>query len=945
MPTPDAGRPQFDRAMLDRGFDPQSIESSLYAWWEASGFFDAAEGGEPFCIMIPPPNVTGSLHMGHAFQHTLMDALIRFARMEGKRTLWQMGTDHAGIATQMIVERQLGLKGVDKSSLGREGFVEEVWKWREESGGEICNQLRRMGSSLDWSHECFTMEPQYASAVREAFVRCFEAGYIYRGTRLVNWDPVLCTAISDLEVQNQEEACSLWHIRYPLVDTQDAHVTVATTRPETMLGDTAVAVHPKDPRFSHLIGKRVRVPIVEREVPIIADAHVRMEFGTGCLKITPAHDFNDNEIGKRHNLPELNIFDRTACLNDQVPEGLRGLDRFEARKRVVEMLEQRGLLESREDHRIQIPRGDRSGAVIEPYLTDQWFMRMDALRDLAVDTLATGRVEFVPAHYANLFNAWMREIRDWCISRQLWWGHRIPAWYDAQGTAYVGRSEEEVRERHELGETVLRRDEDVLETWFSSSLWTFATLGWPESSKRLDSFHPTSVLVTGHDIIFFWVARMMMMTLGLLNEVPFHKIYIHGLVRDSQGQKMSKSRGNGLDPLDLVDGIDLEALVAKRCGGLLQPRMAPEIERATRREYPEGIAAHGTDALRFTFAALASTGRDVRFDLQRVDGYRNFCNKLWNATRFVLMNTRSFDSQAERRKGLAERWIESRLAVRIEDWRRAFNEYRFDLLAASLHEFIWHEFCDWYLEAAKPFLWEASKHHAETAATRTTLLEVLEVLLRALHPLMPFVTEALWHPVAERLGLQGETIMLQPYPKSSETAIDRIAESDFDWMRALVGFVRTMRSERGLAPGSRVDLLLQGSRSALQPLGERLEATEGMIRHLGRVERIELLDERADAPPCAFELIADLKVMVPLEGVLDVGEERIRLDKALTKARSDLERIKAKLANEKFRERAPEHVVSGEEEKRDTLTSRLIRLQRSREALGLPAAGGFSRPG
>ena len=926
-------RPEFDRTLLDHGFDPHAIESSLYAWWEASGFFDAGEEGEPYCIMIPPPNVTGTLHMGHAFQHTLMDALIRFARMEGKRTLWQMGTDHAGIATQMIVERQLGLKNIDKNSLGRGGFVNEVWKWREESGGEICNQLRRMGSSLDWSHECFTMDPGYADAVQEAFVRCYEAGYIYRGTRLVNWDPVLCTAISDLEVQNQEEDASLWRVRYPLVDDLGAFVTVATTRPETMLGDTAVAVHPEDPRFKHLIGKRVRVPIVEREVPVIADAHVSMEFGTGCLKITPAHDFNDNEIGNRHDLPQINIFDRTACLNDQVPLELQGLDRFDARARVVEMLEHSGLLDGVEDHKVQIPRGDRSGAVIEPYLTDQWFMRMDALRDLAVDAVTTGRVQFVPEHYANLFKAWMRDIRDWCISRQLWWGHRIPAWYDEQGTAYVGRSEEEIRAKHGLGETLLRRDEDVLETWFSSSLWTFATLGWPASTERLESFHPTSVLVTGHDIIFFWVARMVMMALGLLHEIPFHKVHIHGLVRDAQGQKMSKSRGNGLDPLDLIDGIDLESLVEKRTDSLMQPQMAPKIERATRKEYPEGIATHGTDALRFAFAALASTGRDVRFDLQRVDGYRNFCNKLWNAARFVLMNTEHFDPGADRRKGLAERWIEGRLASRIEDWRRAFAEYRFDLLAASLHEFIWHEYCDWYLEAAKPFLWEESKNQAESAGARATLLKVLEALLRALHPLMPFVTETLWYPVAKRLGVDGETIMLQSFPRASEWEIDPQAQADFDWMRAVVGFVRTMRSERGLPPGSPVSLLMQGPASASQQLGERLAAAEGMIRHLGRVEQIEILDEQADAPPCAFELIGNLKVMVPLEGVMDLGAERNRLDKAIAKVQSDLERIQAKLANANFRERAPERVVAGEEDKRDGLESRLARLRDEREAL------------
>ena len=926
-------RPELDQSLLDRGFDHEAIESSLYEWWEASGFFEVGDEGEPYCIMIPPPNVTGTLHMGHAFEHTLMDALIRFNRMEGRRALWQMGTDHAGIATQMIVENQLAQRNLDKASLGREKFVQEVWKWREESGGEICNQLRRMGSSLDWSHECFTMDPDYAKSVLEAFVRCHDAGYIYRGQKLVNWDPVLCTAISDLEVQNEEESTSLWTIRYPIVDEEDQFVTVATTRPETMLGDTAVAVHPEDPRFSHLIGKRVRVPIVEREVPVIGDTYVSMEFGTGCLKITPAHDFNDNEIGKRHGLSEINIFDERARLNDQVPAPLQGLDRFEARSRVEELLDEASLLAGKEEYRAQIPRGDRSGAIIEPYLTDQWFMRMDALRDLAVDAVKTGRVEFVPAHYANLFNAWMADIRDWCISRQLWWGHRIPAWYDEAGNAFVGRDEAEVRSKYELGDIPLQQDEDVLETWFSSSLWTFATLGWPEDTERLNTFHPTTVLVTGHDIIFFWVARMMMMTLGLLDQIPFHQVHIHGLIRDAQGKKMSKSLGNGLDPLDLVDGVDLEALVQKRTSNLMQPQRAPQIERATRKEYPNGIGSHGVDALRFTFAALASTGRDLRFDLQRVDGYRNFCNKLWNAARFVLMNTASFDREAPREQGLAERWITSRLATRIRDWRRALQEYRFDLLAESQYEFAWHEYCDWYLEVAKPDLWEAAEKDARVTATQACLLETLETLLRALHPLMPFITEALWHPVAKRLGIEGETIMLEPYPGEQNAAIDANAEADFDWMRDIISFVRTMRSDRGLPPGGSVRLLLQGSDKAVAKAKEKLSRTESMIRHLGRVEGLGFLVQSEPTPPCAFEFIGDLKVMVPLEGVMDVAAERARLDKAISKTQGELARVAAKLENPNFRDRAPEQVVASELEKRQGLDSRLARLKAERASL------------
>ena len=930
-------RPKLDKSLLDRGFDPAAIESRLYQWWEASGFFEAPESGEPYCIMIPPPNVTGTLHMGHAFQHTLMDTLIRFARMDGKRAHWQMGTDHAGIATQMIVERQLEARNLDKSSLGREAFVSEVWKWRQASGGEICHQLRRMGSSLDWSREKFTMDADYADAVREAFVRCHEGGHIYRGKRLVNWDPVLKTAISDLEVENKEEAGSLWQIRYRLVGKSGEHVTVATTRPETMLGDTAVAVHPDDPRYAHLIGKRVLVPIVEREVPVVGDTHVSMEFGTGCLKITPAHDFNDYEIGKRHGLAEINIFDASARLGRAAPAHLQGLDRKDARKQVVKELEALGLLASVKSHRAEIPRGDRSGAIIEPYLTDQWFMRMDTLRDLACREVERGRVEFVPAHYANLFNAWMRDIRDWCISRQLWWGHRIPAWYDEAGTPYVGRSEAEARAKHGLGDTPLRQDEDVLETWFSSSLWTFATLGWPADSPHLKDFHPTSVLVTGHDIIFFWVARMIMMALGLLDEVPFRQVYIHGLVRDAEGQKMSKSRGNGLDPLDIVDGIDLEALLAKRTSNLMQPQLAPKIERATRKAYADGINAHGVDALRSTFAALASTGRDVRFDLSRVDGYRNFCNKLWNAARFVLMNTTDYDAGAARADdgggGLAERWMRAKLAMRVQACRRALAEYRFDWLASNLYECVWHEYCDWYLEVAKPSLWAAEANPEGAAATQRALLEVLEVLLRALHPLMPFITEALWQEVAARLRLPGETVMLEPYPRVEERWIDDGGEADFDWMRAVVTFLRTMRSERGVAPGNPLDLILQGSATEIASAQRRLESLEGTILHLGRVRSIAFLAPNDGAPPSAFELIGDLKVMVPLAGVLDLDAERSRIEKAVAKADQDLKRTSAKLANQDFRERAPDEVVKREQEKAQALESRLKRLRQESLAL------------
>ncbi|NBS25215.1 MAG: valine--tRNA ligase [Gammaproteobacteria bacterium] len=918
---------------MDKTYQPHEIESAWYQSWEEKGYFAPDGQGDSYSIAIPPPNVTGSLHMGHGFNNAIMDALIRYHRMKGYNTLWQVGTDHAGIATQMVVERQLQAEDLTRHDFGREKFIDKVWEWKAESGGNITRQLRRLGSSIDWSRERFTMDEGLSRAVEEVFIRLFDEGIIYRGNRLVNWDPKLHTAISDLEVISEEEKGYFWYFRYPLTEGQTTaegkdYITIATTRPETMLGDSALAVHPDDERFKALVGKTVTLPLCNREIPVIADEYVDPEFGTGCVKITPAHDFNDYEVGKRHDLELINILTHDAAINDNAPEAYRGMDRFEARKQIVADMEAAGLLDKIGDHTLKVPRGDRSGVVIEPYLTNQWYVAVESLAKPAIEAVKNGNIEFVPRNWENTYFAWMRDLQDWCISRQLWWGHRIPAWYDAEGNIYVGLDEVDVRKKYGLSnDLALKQDEDVLDTWFSSALWTFSTLGWPEDTEELKIFHPTEVLVTAFDIIFFWVARMIMMTLKFTGEVPFRKVYIHGLIRDGEGQKMSKSKGNVLDPIDLIDGIDLDSLVCKRTTGLMRPQDAEKIEKKTRKEFPDGIPAFGTDALRYTFYSLATTGRDINFDMGRIEGYRNFCNKIWNAARYVFMQVEENAVTAPTKHddySQVDAWILSRLQNTLQNVEDAMTVYRFDLVSQAIYDFFWNEYCDWYLELSKPVLWDDNANEDQKNATRHTLLNVLEQSLRMLHPLMPFITEEIWQKAAPLLGIEGDTVMLQPYPAVSADSIDEEADSAIEWIKNVIIAIRNIRGEMNISPAVNINVLLTKGSSSDQL---HLEANKQFLVKLAKLESVEWLDSDSEAPPSSMQVIGDLEVLVPMAGLIDVEAELARLHKEKEKLDKEISRLSSKLSNAKFVDNAPAEVVAKEKEKLSNAKTTLNQLQ------------------
>ncbi len=938
---------------MDKTYNPSAIEKKWYKIWEENGYFSADKHPDDgrndsdrnnFCIMIPPPNVTGRLHMGHAFQDTIMDAMVRYHKMKGDNTLWQVGTDHAGIATQMVVERLINAEGKTRHDYGREKFTERIWQWKEESGNTITQQLRRMGTSLDWSRERFTMDEGLSAAVKEVFIRLFEEGLIYRGKRLVNWDPVLHTAVSDLEVLSKEENGYMWHMRYPRSNGA-GHVVVATTRPETLLGDCAVAVNPKDERYSYLLGEFLELPLTGRKIPVIADEHVDPEFGTGCVKITPAHDFNDYQVWNRHKdkteireLPHgglINIFTVNAAIRDNdedkfnvIPEKYIGLDRYQARKQMVADLQAAGLIEEIEDHKLVVPRGDRSGAVIEPYLTDQWYVKVEPLAKPAIAAVEKGDIKFIPDNWKNTYFEWMNNIEDWCISRQIWWGHRIPAWYDEVGNVYVGYDIDDVRQKNRLPDDFpLTRDNDVLDTWFSSALWPFSTLGWPEKTPELEKFYPTNVLVTGFDIIFFWVARMIMMGLKFMGDVPFHEVYVHGLVRDTQGQKMSKSKGNVLDPIDVIDGIDLEALVTKRTSSVMQPHMIERIENLTRKNFPDGIPAFGTDALRFTFASLATTGRDVVFAPGRIEGYRNYCNKLWNATRYVLMQTEAKDtglSQAEIEYSLADRWIISKLQRLEQRIEQHIQQSRIDLLAQEIYAFVWEDYCDWYLELSKPILFDDNTPQAAQRGTRQTLVRVLETILRLNHPLIPFITEECWQRVAPLAGKTGDSIMLQPFPESDTARIDEQAENELEWVKTFVSGVRRIRSEMDIPPGRPLALLLQ---NASDNDRNCYNNNQKFIEALAKVQSTQWLSDSDESPESAIALVGEMKILIPLAGLIDKAAELARLQKEISKIQVNLDRTTAKLVNKNFVDKAPAAVVEKERSRLEEMSKAITQLK------------------
>ncbi|EOG1392883.1 valine--tRNA ligase [Vibrio cholerae] len=950
---------------MEKTYNPTSIEQDLYKTWEEQGYFKphGDTSKDAYSIMIPPPNVTGSLHMGHAFQDTIMDTLIRCQRMKGKNTLWQVGTDHAGIATQMVVERKIAAEeGKTKHDYGRDAFIDKIWEWKAESGGTITKQLRRLGASVDWDRERFTMDDGFYKAVQEVFVRLYKDDLIYRGKRLVNWDPKLHTAISDLEVENKETKGHMWHFRYPLADgvkTADGkdYIVVATTRPETMLGDTGVAVNPEDPRYKDLIGKEIILPIVGRRIPIVGDEHADMEKGTGCVKITPAHDFNDYEVGKRHQLPMINILTFDANIRDaaevfnsngeasnaygtEIPAKYQGMERFAARKAIVAEFEQLGLLQEIKDHDLTVPYGDRGGVVIEPMLTDQWYVRAGILAKPAVEAVENGDIQFVPKQYENMYFSWMRDIQDWCISRQLWWGHRIPAWYDEQGNVFVGRNEEEVRAENNIAADVaLRQDDDVLDTWFSSALWTFGTLGWPEKTPELKVFHPTDVLVTGFDIIFFWVARMIMMTMHFCKDedgkaqVPFKTVYVTGLIRDENGDKMSKSKGNVLDPIDMIDGIDLESLVAKRTGNMMQPQLAAKIEKNTRKTFENGIEAYGTDSLRFTLAAMASTGRDINWDMKRLEGYRNFCNKLWNASRYVLMNTEEqdcgFAAGAELEYSLADKWIESQFELAAKEFNGHIDNFRLDMAANTLYEFIWNQFCDWYLELTKPVLWKGTE--AQQRATRRTLITVLEKTLRLAHPVIPYITETIWQSVKPLVdGVEGDTIMLQALPQYDAANFNQEALDDIEWVKAFITSIRNLRAEYDINPGKPLEVMLK---AANEQDAARIEANKQVLVSLAKLESIRVLADGEATPACATALVGKSELMIPIAGLIDKDAELDRLAKEIAKTQGEIARIEGKLGNEGFVAKAPEAVITKEREKLAGYQEALVKLEQQKATI------------
>ncbi len=924
---------------MDKSYAPKDIEQRWYQTWEDKGYFQPSGDSQaaPYCIMIPPPNVTGTLHMGHAFQDTIMDALIRYHRMKGDDTLWQPGTDHAGIATQMVVERQLNAEGKDRHDLGRDKFIERVWEWKAESGGQIVKQLRRLGASPDWSRERFTMDDGLSEAVKDVFEQLYDEGLIYRGKRLVNWDPVLHTALSDIEVISEEEDGFMHHVKYPFVEGE-GYMEIATTRPETILADGALAVSPGDERYKDVIGREVWVPMTDRKIPIVEDDYVDPEFGTGCVKITPAHDFNDWEVGQRHDMEIINLFTPSAIMNKNAPKAYQGMDRFEARKQILIDLDEAGLLVKIEPHKLKPPRGDRSGEIVEPYLTDQWYVKIQPLADPAIEAVKDGRIKFVPDNYKNMYFSWMNDIQDWCISRQLWWGHRIPAWYDENDNIYVGKDEASVREKYALADDLaLRQDDDVLDTWFSSALWPYSTLGWPEKTEALQKWYPTNVLVTGFDIIFFWVARMIMFGLKFMDgEVPFKEVYMHGLVRDAEGQKMSKSKGNVIDPLDVIDGISLDDLLVKRTGNMMQPHLAEKIAKSTKKHFPEGIPAYGTDALRFTFASQASNGRDIRFDLQRIEGNRNFCNKIWNAARYVLMQTEDKDVGLNENDpvelSLADRWIISALQAVSTEVAEHFDNYRFDLAAKSLYEFTWGEYCDWYLELSKPVLFSDESSDAAKRGTRRTLVQVFETLLRLLHPITPFITEEIWQTIKPLTGKTGETIMLQPYPVANNDLIDQQANDDLDWVKTFIIGIRKIRAEMDIPPSKPLPILLQNWTGKDK---QRFENNIIFINSLAKIESAEWLNEGDESPESATALCGEMKILIPLAGLIDKDAELARLNKEIEKIQKSITGLDARLNNPSFTDKAPEKVVNQVRQQAEEQKAALLQLEQQLDKIKL----------